>query len=304
MEESSGTTEKTRWQRFREHLNDTYRLVVMNEETFEEVRSFQLSFSNFYLILSSIVVVVAIGVIALLAFTPIKKYLPGFGDVAQRDEVVALTRQVDELEEQLIAQMEYAENFRRLVGGDYETAEDVGYDHGEEVAVGLDSAREVTLSAEEIQLRREMELEAVGDQARRGAGGPLSGSQDVPLEQVFFVAPVRGEITNPFKPDEAHLGVDVLGPKGTAIKCAMDGYVVLSDYTYLTGNTIAVQHANNVITFYKHNAELLKEVGDFVNAGEAIAIIGNTGHQTTGPHLHFELWHKGNAVDPLRYIKF
>lgn len=303
MEEASGTNVKTRWQRFREHLNDTYRLVVMNEETFEEVRSFQLSFSNFYLILSSIVVVVAIGVIALLALTPVKKYLPGFGDIAQREEVVALTRQVDELEKELVAQMQYAENFRKLVGADYEYIDDVSHDE-ESLAHGVDSTGEVTLSAEEIQLRREMELEAVGSEARRSAGGPLSGSQDVPLEQLFFVAPVRGEITNAFKPDEGHLGVDVLGPKGTAIKAAMDGYVILSDFTYLTGNTIAIQHANNVISFYKHNAELLKEVGAFVKAGEAVAIIGNTGHQTTGPHLHFELWHKGLAVDPLQYIKF
>jgi murein DD-endopeptidase MepM/ murein hydrolase activator NlpD len=168
----------------------------------------------------------------------------------------------------------------------------------------LENIEEVTLSAEEIQLRREMELEAVGQAARSSSRSPISGSLDIPLEQLFLVSPIRGEITGAFNPDENHNGVDIIAPKGTAVKAAMDGYVVLSDYTYDTGYTIGLQHQNGVITFYKHNAELLKEVGSFVQSGEAIAIIGNTGHQTTGPHLHFELWSRGLPMNPVDFITF
>ncbi|MCB0637311.1 MAG: M23 family metallopeptidase, partial [Lewinella sp.] len=152
--------------------------------------------------------------------------------------------------------------------------------------------------------RRQVAIDAVGEMAAARSNSPMAGSTDIPLEQLFFVAPVRGEISAGFKPDEGHLGVDILGPKGTAIKACLDGYVILSDYTYETGHTIGIQHANNVISFYKHNSELLKEVGDFVQAGEAVAIIGNTGTLSSGPHLHFELWHKGMAVDPTEYVKF
>lgn len=304
MEEVGENKTGTRWQRMQERLHESYRLVVMNEETFEEVRSFKLSLLNVYLVLSSIIVVVAVSVIALLAFTPLKKYIPGFGDVVQREEVTALYEEVDRLEQELEAQQAYTDNFRKLILGDYETEEEAMTDLTEEELAMQDSLEQVTLSAAEIQLRREMELEAVGRQARSGENGPIAGSQDVPLAQLFFVPPVRGEVSAGFKPDEAHYGVDVIGPKGTAVKAAMDGYVILSDYTYETGHTIGIQHSNNVITFYKHNAELLKEVGSMVKAGEAIAIIGNTGHQTTGPHLHFELWHRGLPVDPYEYIKF
>ena len=102
----------------------------------------------------------------------------------------------------------------------------------------------------------------------------------------------------------AVIGRDVLAPKNTAIKAAMDGFIFFSDWTLETGNTLGIQHSNNAITFYKHNSVLLKKAGSYVKAGEAVAIIGNTGTLTDGPHLHFELWHKGKPVDPEEYIKF
>jgi murein DD-endopeptidase MepM/ murein hydrolase activator NlpD len=105
-------------------------------------------------------------------------------------------------------------------------------------------------------------------------------------------------------PEKRHFGIDILAPRNTPIKSALDGWVVQSDWTLETGNTIGIQHENNIITFYKHNSVLLKKVGSYVKAGEAVAIIGNTGEMTDGPHLHFELWYKGNPVDPADYINF
>jgi murein DD-endopeptidase MepM/ murein hydrolase activator NlpD len=211
---------------------------------------------------------------------------------------------MSQLEDDLDAQTQYANSFRNLLLGKYQSAVDAEKAIDTTGMGELENVEEVTLSAEEIQLRREMALEEVGEAARRSSGQPISGSQNTPLEQLFMVAPIRGEITGAFDPEDSHNGVDIIAPKGTAVKAAMDGYVILSDYTYDTGYTIGIQHQNGVITFYKHNSELLKKVGSFVRGGEAIAIIGNTGHQTTGPHLHFELWSRGVPVNPVDYVKF
>ncbi|MGB1217057.1 MAG: M23 family metallopeptidase, partial [Saprospiraceae bacterium] len=125
-----------------------------------------------------------------------------------------------------------------------------------------------------------------------------------PIEQLFFVAPVRGDVSEGFRPDKKHWGVDLLAPKDTPIQAAMRGIVIFSDWTQETGHTLAIQHDNNIVTFYKHNSTLLKNVGDLVKSGEAIAIIGNTGTLSSGPHLHFEVWYNGNPIDPVDYISF
>ena len=304
MDELEGNKPSSAWQRWRQSLDNRYRLSVMNEETFEEVRSFQLSLMNVYLALSSVVVLVAIIVVLLIAYTPIKKYLPGFGDVVEREELRELYSEINKLERELEAQTSYADSFRKLILGEYQSVLEAQEQLDSSALADLENMEQVTISAEEMQLRREMELESVGQAARSNRQQPISGSRDVPLEQLFFVAPVRGEIISGFDTEDEHHGVDIIAPKGTAIKAAMDGFVILSDYTYNTGYTIGIQHQNGVISFYKHNSELLKTVGSFVKGGEAIAIIGNTGHQTTGPHLHFELWWRGVPVDPVEYIRF
>ncbi len=128
--------------------------------------------------------------------------------------------------------------------------------------------------------------------------------KNVSMEQIFFSPPVSGPISSGFMPNLGHIGVDILAPKNTAVKAALDGYIFFSDWTLETGNTIGIQHENNIISFYKHNSVLLKKVGSFVKAGEAVAIIGNTGTLSNGPHLHFELWNNGEPVDPTEYISF
>lgn len=303
MEDHSDKETKSRWQNRKEKLHNTYRLVIMNEETFQEVRSLKLSLMNVYLVISSVIVVVAILVFLLIAYTPLKKYLPGQANIVEREEITQLYEQIDQLELSLTAQKIYTDTFKSLLLGEYESvlAAQEGFDSTD--LDKIENIEEVTISAEEIQLRREMELQEIGQAAKRG-GIPTAGSQAIPLEQLFFVPPLQGEIIGAFKSEKSHNGVDIIAPSGKAIKSTMDGHVILSDYTYDTGFTIGIQHQNGIISFYKHNAELLKEVGDFVKAGEAIAIIGNTGHQTTGPHLHFELWNNGIPVNPVEYIRF
>lgn len=294
--------QKGKWQRFQESLANTYRLVVMNDETFEEVSSTRLSLLNIYVLLSSVLVIMAILVWLMIAFTPLRKYVPGYGDVMQDQEVRELYRQVEELEDELVTHRKYSENFRRILVGEVVTEDDVPKVDPEMMDEAVaDTAAE--LSEEEMELRNELMLEEVGVKAKEPRTTNLS-PKDTPLERLFFSSPISGEISAGFMPDKEHFGVDVLAPKNTAIKAAMDGYVFLSDWTLETGNTIGIQHSSNLITFYKHNSVLLKEVGNYVKAGEAVAVIGNTGTMSNGPHLHFELWYKGKPIDPTEYIDF
>ncbi len=289
----------SKWQQFRERMRHTYRLVVMTTDSFEEVASYRISLMNVYLLLSSVLVIVGLVVISAIAFTPLKKYIPGYGD-ASKDEVVQEAYQrISELEKSLEARLAYEENIKKMLIGDVQTVDEVP--EGE--ATPVDSLSEVLPSEKEQQLKQELRLEDVADAAQT----PKTVSflpRDIPLEQLYFIAPVTGEVSSGYMPESEHFGIDILSPKNTAVKAAADGYIFLADWTLETGNTIGIQHSNNTITFYKHNSVNLKKAGSYVKAGEAVAIIGNTGTLSSGPHLHFELWHKGKPVDPTEYIRF
>lgn len=284
-----------------ERLQNTYRLVVMNDETFEEVGSYRLTLLNVYIALSTIIVVTAVLVTMAIAYTPLRRYVPGYaGNTDSDQKIYDLSQQVEEMQKEMNAQQRYTENFKKMLVGDVETEKDVPKISD---SLKVNTMEEVGRTEADEQLRQEVQMEEIGAIAKNGRVTNFS-PRDIPLEQLFFTTPVSGEISSAFDSDKKHNGIDVLAPKNTAIKAAMDGYVFFSDWTQETGYTIGIQHANNVITFYKHNSSLLKRVGSFVRAGEAVAIIGNTGELTNGPHLHFELWHKGIPVDPAEYITF
>lgn len=296
-----GELKKSGWEIFKERLKHSYRFVIMTDDTFEEVRAYRLTLLNAYIFVSSVLVVVAIIIVSLIAFTPLRKYVPGYGSVPEDTAILELYGELEEMEKELKAQRSYSENFRKMLVGDVQTEDEVP-------AVDVSyydslAGASVPVSEAEEELRQEAELEQVGTVARSGriTNFPV---REVRLEEMYFTSPLKGEKAKPFAPDKGHYGIDILAPKNTAIKAAMDGYVFFSDWTLETGNTIGIQHTNNVITFYKHNSSLLKKAGSFVRAGEGVAIIGNTGELTTGPHLHFELWHKGKPVDPAEYVNF
>jgi murein DD-endopeptidase MepM/ murein hydrolase activator NlpD len=175
---------------------------------------------------------------------------------------------------------------------------------------------EIVMNDSLTQVKRSEEDKLLRDQV---ANGGFYDEEDIPanlaksvgysprnmnIEQLYFVPPLSGTVSMQYSPDKKHYGIDVIAPKNSAIKAAMDGFIVMSDWTLETGNTIGIQHANNIVTFYKHNSVLLKKTGEKVKAGEAIAIIGNTGELTNGPHLHFEIWNRGTPVNPEDYISF
>ena len=296
--------EKTsRWKRFRAKSKDEYQLVIRDVKSYREVSTYNLTPLNIYVALSAAIFLIAVAVFFLISYTPLRQYIPGYGDIVQRREMNEMEDMISAMSDQLDDQALYIENLNRNIHGEVVTSADVEQNSSTSDSV---SAQAVPLSEAEIRLRKEMSLARVGDASQAGsvAGVPSPGSSDVPLAQVFLVTPVNGEISAGYNPAENHFGVDILAPQKTPIKAVRDGVVFISEFTSSNGNVIGVQHDNNLMTFYKHNSQLLKKVGERVKAGEVVAIIGNTGRLSSGPHLHFELWHEGEVVDPTEYLRF
>jgi murein DD-endopeptidase MepM/ murein hydrolase activator NlpD len=289
-----------------ERLRDTYRLTIMNPETFEEIGNYKLSLMSVYTAISSAIVFLTILVVSLIIFTPLKRYIPGYGDASQLSELVKLSDKIDDLEGQVQATKTYTDDFRKMLTQDVETVKEAPK---EDVNRIPDSLLDVGPIEEERQLRDQYEKDkgvaSIASNTSQNTSKPINFSpKEIALEQMYFTSPLSGELIRGVKINEQHYGVDVIAPKNTPIKAAMDGHVIFSDFTVETGNSITLQHANGVVTSYKHCASLLKKQGGFVKAGEAIAIIGNTGTLTNGPHLHFELWHNGKCANPMDYINF
>lgn len=288
-------------------LRDQYRLVIMNDDTFEEVTSLKLTPLSVYVFISSLVVGTAILVTTLIVMTPLKRYIPGYGDMNREMEVAELTEKKEALEKEVAAQGTMIRNIQKLMTGDLaDISKEEAMKQGKPESTLLDSIPEADIERipEDAQMRAAV---ATGSFTAPPAAADVPNnpiSRDVPLEQMYFVPPVTGDITSGFDLSRSHFGIDIGAPTNTAIKSAANGVVISAGYTVETGYSIAVQHQNNVVTMYKHNSVLLKREGSNVKAGEAIAIIGNTGESSSGPHLHFELWYRGRAVDPKDYIHF
>jgi murein DD-endopeptidase MepM/ murein hydrolase activator NlpD len=292
---------------FVEKARETYyRLVVLNNETFEEVGSYKLSIFNFYVAMSALFVGFTMLGMLLIAFTPMKKLIPGYGGYGSERAVFNLYDKVENLEQKQAANEIYIKNLSKRLVGQIETEKDVPKPTASAVP---DSNINTAPSAEELEIRASGGGDIFPNDNKdvkpdiQGKAIRVGGRNDR-LESMFLQSPVSGEVLLGFSMDKKHYGVDISAQKNTAIKAIADGFVIASDWTLETGNTITVQHTNNVVSFYKHNSSLLKKTGDKVKVGEAIAIIGNTGEHSSGPHLHFELWKDGKAVNPQEYIRF
>lgn len=271
-----------------------YRLVLRKDETLEEIGSYRLTLLNLYILLSSIVLV-AMGLMAVVIFfTPLKRLVPGYGTPSSHPDYIRLSKRLTTLESELEDYKLYYEYFNKLISHpdsidppDMTYTSKVVADPIEEDHEGHNHGGTSTLNAPEIP-------------PDKPAGQAFLNVADYR----YLMPPISGVVSNGFDPKTDHLGVDVLAPHDTPVKAIWDGHVITADWTLETGYTIGIQHSNDMVSFYKHNASLLKRSGAFVRAGEAVAIIGNTGKLTSGPHLHFELWLQGKPVDPTHYIDF
>lgn len=278
---------KTFWQWFTHH----YLMTFHDEENFKKLRSIRFNFAK---------IVVILAIFAFLVFIPsffIAKAITEYNISTSENpqaRLFQLMEKSDSLEALVEEQNTYYENLRQILGGNIpknEISED-STEHPE-------NAEEIDLNeidSVDLAFRKQFEKEDTKTKGLR-----TSKSE---LQQVLFFSPISGIVTNKYNSSSSHFGVDVVAPKNEVIKAAADGTVILSSWTQDSGNTLAIQHKHQLVSFYKHNSVLLKKVGESVKAGDPVAVIGNSGELTDGPHLHFELWYEGNPVNPQDFISF
>ncbi len=260
----------------------------------EEVWSFRLSQLSAFVSLF----VFAFFLIAVTAFiiikTPIRNYLPGYLDVEIRKESMQNALRADSLERMINIQSLYLDNVAGILSG----------------TMPLDSIRQIdTLASNDINYeiprsKEETQFVKNYEEEEKYNLSVLTDPGKLPTERVFFYKPVNGVVTSHYETDVHHYGVDLAAAPKESVLATLEGTVIYTGFDPNHGNVIQIQHKNGFISVYKHNELLLKEVGDRVIAGEAVALVGNTGELSTGPHLHFELWYKGNPVNPEEYIAF
>ncbi|MBK7095693.1 MAG: M23 family metallopeptidase [Saprospiraceae bacterium] len=248
--------------------NEDLRLVVMNRDSFEEKFSFNLNLRNLYIFISSLFVLFFVLYYLLIAYTPLKRLIPGYGTVDNNSYVIKMNKNLNELEKKIEAQDHYNQALRRIL-----IQNESGSENDEDYINAGKLNSQASLKSRKEALRKQ------------------------------YFAPLKGKINRKSDIKNGHYGIDISGTKNSPIKAIADGNVIFADWSTETGYTIIVQHRNGLISLYKHNASLLKEIGDFVDSGEAIAIFGNTGTLSTGPHLHFEIWKSGIPIDPLEIIE-
>jgi murein DD-endopeptidase MepM/ murein hydrolase activator NlpD len=271
-------------------LRNKYRLVVLNDDTFEEKLSLKLSRLNVFVLSVFSVVILIAATTFLIAFTSLREYIPGYSSTELRRQAIELSLATDTLEENKIYNEIYLANLRNILTGKPAVAV---IDTMESDQQRNDTIIPSSVSRDDSLLRQLVEEE------ERFNLVPESGKISSGLS---FFSPIEGLVVTPFDIKEDHLGVDIVADKNEVIKAAQDGIVVFSDWSIETGYVLIIQHRNNFISIYKHNSSILKKQGELVKVGEPVAIVGNSGELTSGPHLHFELWFDGNPVDPQNYI--
>jgi len=255
-------------------LKTPYRFVVLDDDTLAEKKTARCTLSGVFWALLGVILSVMALTYVLVAFTPIKHLIPGYAEITNNKVYMDLNERIENLESELDAQAVYTNGLKNILNPSQ---------------VKLDNLDE--------------NLDFVKNNAQnQSKNNKLSNS--ISLDDYYFYTPLKGEISAPFDLEGKHFGVDIVAEENSAVKSILDGVVIFSDWSAKNGNTISVQHRNNLITVYKHNSKLLKKIGQFVKKGEAICIIGNTGKLTSGPHVHFELWNNGIAIDPDQYINF
>ena len=279
--------------RIKSKLLDKYKLIILNQDTFEERLTLKLTRLNVFVVCSLSAIFLVAVTYALIAFTSLREYIPGYSSSALQLKAMELNYKTDSLQRVIALNDRYFASIKKVLRGDLST-DDFNRDSIVE-AVKIE-ANEVDLLPipEDLVLREKVDKEDKYN---------VFESATTATNFVLF-PPVSGTISEPYNVKEKHYAVDVVVTKHTPIKSVADGVVIFSEWTATTGYVIIIEHSYGLISVYKHNASLTKSQGDLVKAGEVIATAGNTGELTTGPHLHFELWNDGYPINPTNFIDF
>jgi len=280
----------------KQNWRDKYRFSVINDTTFEEVWRVRLTQYNAFLLITFLVLFIIGATTSLIAFTNLREFIPGYPDVTIRRNILISAIRLDSLDRELALRDKYFANLNAIISGktptDFYSVQDTT---GNYKAISFNNI------PEDSELRAKVENEEKYNLTL----GPSSPESVTSLAGLHFFPPVKGIISGRFDMRTKHFGTDIVTKPKSPVSAALDGTVIFTGWTMETGFVIELQHPNNIVSVYKHNANLLKETGDLVRAGEPISIVGDSGEMyTSGPHLHFEIWYKGSPLDPEKHILF
>ena len=273
---------------FLRRLKNKYRLVILNDGTFEERVSLKITPIKIVLITFILSLLLVFLTLLLFSFTPLKEYIPGKTNAETQKNLIKLAVDVDSIRTHTEERDLYLKHLKTILNGGV-----VKTDFRREESMIVEKNNNLNISKEDSLFRLRVEEKSNGDY--------ISLSSE---PNIYFINPVSGTLIDGYNIENKHLGVDLVCKENAIICSVSEGVVVTSDWTKETGFVIAVQHPRGFLSFYKHNSVLLKEVGEYVQGGDPIAIVGNSGEFTSGPHLHFELWKNGQSLDPENYISF
>jgi murein DD-endopeptidase MepM/ murein hydrolase activator NlpD len=287
---------------FSDWLSNRYILVVRNEENFAEKTSFSFTYAKIIVFITTISIFLFSLSFYLSSTILAKWFHPAGREMVINKQIIELTAQVDSLEEQITYRDKALLGISQVIKGNDQF---LGAQNSrtDTTAPKQTEVNTDTITPVDIEIRKEMESResAPSNPVVRNVSHTPSNE----LQNIFLFNPLTGGIiTDRFDAKKSHYGVDIVAKKDEPVKAVADGTVIMASWTSDTGHIIAVQHHGNLISVYKHNSVLLKKTGNFVRAGEIISVIGNSGELTSGPHLHFELWHNSNPVNPEIFVSF
>ena len=271
-----------------------FRLSLLDAKTHKQLFSLRFNRTGFFVSIVTITVVLCAAIYSLVAFTPIRTFIPGYPDSQTKRAAIQNAIKIDSLESIIYRWELYSENLRRVVEGEQPVNVDSLIAINRQQKEAAKSAE--YLNRQDSLLRKEVMEEEMFDISSRR-------QRNLPIEGMSFFVPLKGVISQGYDP-VIHPYLDITAPKGSIVNAIADGTVIFDGWSEDAGYTIHIQHNGDIVSIYKHNEKLLKKTGDKVKAGTPIAMIGSTGLLSTGDHLHFELWHKGENLDPTNYINF
>ena len=271
-----------------------FRLTLVDDKTHKHLWSAHFTKVGFIVAIISALVMLSAAVFCVVAYTPVRTFIPRYPDAHSKRAAIQNAIRIDSLENVIYRWELYSENLRRVVEGQEPLKID-------SLINAAQASRTATADAADLLSKDSLLREVVREEEEFGISA--RNKRDLPIEGLHFFTPLKGVVSQGYDAN-IHPYIDITAPAGSVVKATLDGTVIFSGWSEEAGNTIQIQHESDIVSIYKHNEKLLKKVGEKVTAGAPIALVGNTGDISTGTHLHFELWHKGETVDPTLYIKF
>lgn len=279
----------------KEHKTSNFRLAIIDDQSHKQLVTLHFSRTTLFITIVSILVTFGAIIFSIIAYTPVRTFIPGYPDARSKKTAIQNAITIDSLETVIYKWGLYSENLKKVMEG----MDPAKIDSMVNASMPSTSAN---ANMAEIMRRDSLLREKVKEEEQFGISAERQ-KRKLPIEGMHFFCPLKGVISQGYNP-VSHPYIDITAPAGSVVKAVLDGTVIYSGWSEDYGHTIQIQHEEDIVSIYKHNEKLLKKIGDKVTAGSPIALVGNSGDLTTGTHLHLELWHQGNAVDPAKYINF